>query len=800
MKTVLVLGFYDRKNAGDEMYKHALPLIFEEANFIFKCMDDIKEIPCDVDFVICGGGDIINSYFMEKAKKILATYTGRVYAFSVGIPYDNERKYLHLFDHVFVRSKGDFVLACEEIGIRNVTYLPDATFVFAERNAEPIAERNAERKIGLCLAQPAFFKNTNETYLINQIVDSISLIVSLMPGTRIYLLSFNYSEANQSESDFIINEKLYDRLLEKKIPVEFPRDLNCPKLLFQKIEEMDVVVGMRYHSILFSLMCNKHVVPMFCSSKVMKIVSDYEDYIPNHIKLETDRSYKPIHIPCEQLIDILSRDFQPKPQIAIDWKVAKDIMFKFEKTAEILVKKSNNTFDSVMTECRKNLMTYLKLSNDEYTEFLLQKKPVDLKEHTAMDFSRMLCYSITKSLQSPYVWGLSVNIFRDDFCLYEAIKFIWEDYSRNMRNDDQYYPYIYGMKRNVFIDINGIDFQNYHRSGWSYAIGGLMNLQAENLMRKSSMFVDTYVDRSFHWGLDTLKTIDKLPYKTPWIGFIHHTFNQYHSNYNCVNLLKCELFLESLKSCKGLIALSDYLTQNLKKALETLNIAIPVKTIYHPMEFVEDLFTLENFWMNDQRKLVQIGAWLRNPYSIYELSLWGNKLKLQKAALKGKEMDNYFKPPFVLEKVKNVLLKNNSTNEDRICRANDVNKYCDGLWNMIERNDSSVIVIEKLSNSDYDKLLSENIVFLNLVDCSAVNTVLECLVRNTVIIVNRHPALEEILGIDYPGFYETLTDATIIINHFGTIALAYYHLKSIDKTKYMLRTFVSEFQNFVAAT
>ena len=62
----------------------------------------------------------------------------------------------------------------------------------------------------------------------------------------------------------------------------------------------------------------------------------------------------------------------------------------------------------------------------------------------------------------------------------------------------------------------------------------------------------------------------------------------------------------------------------------------------------------------------------------------------------------------------------------------------------------SVEVMEHLSDSAYDELLSDIVVFLNLIDASAVNTVIECIVRNTPLIINRLPAIVEILGEDYP--------------------------------------------------
>ena len=60
--------------------------------------------------------------------------------------------------------------------------------------------------------------------------------------------------------------------------------------------------------------------------------------------------------------------------------------------------------------------------------------------------------------------------------------------------------------------------------------------------------------------------------------------------------------------------------------------------------------------------------------------------------------------------------------------SNNWNKHCNEYVNHLCDN---IVVQERLSNDHYDSLLAENIVFINLIDASAVNTVLECIVRNT---------------------------------------------------------------------
>jgi len=239
------------------------------------------------------------------------------------------------------------------------------------------------------------------------------------------------------------------------------------------------------------------------------------------------------------------------------------------------------------------------------------------------------------------------------------------------------------------------------------------------------------------------------------------------------------------------------------------------------MEFVDNMFTIQKFLNNPTKSVVQIGAWLRNPYAIYELPIdHTNALNIRKVALKGKEMEQYFAPPKFLEVMYDTLILKdwyhkenkpkmhgmNDYMEDtvsrqicRMCRhhCNDTNKYCQGLFNLIQNQLNSVTVLERLDNDEYDKLLSENIVFLNLVDCSAVNTVIECIVRNTVIIVNRLPALEEMLGKNYPGFYNTLHEAAQICQDLRQIKLIYNYISLLDKTRYKLEFFVKHIQDVV---
>ena len=106
---------------------------------------------------------------------------------------------------------------------------------------------------------------------------------------------------------------------------------------------------------------------------------------------------------------------------------------------------------------------------------------------------------------------------------------------------------------------------------------------------------------------------------------------------------------------------------------------------------------------------------------------------------------------------------------------------------------NDVVILDHLNNDDYDDLLSCNIVFINLISASAVNTIIECIVRNTPILVNRLPATVELLGENYPLFYSNLDFADLLTTK--KIKEGWKYLLALDKTKFKIETFIHDFNS-----
>ena len=230
---------------------------------------------------------------------------------------------------------------------------------------------------------------------------------------------------------------------------------------------------------------------------------------------------------------------------------------------------------------------------------------------------------------------------------------------------------------------------------------------------------------------------------------------------------------------------------------------------------------------NPKVKMIHVGGWLRNVFSFYQLhipptipchdsviydmlGLGSRNIPIQKAVLKGKHMNNYYPESQWQKKITDALCNKNQADREQLqiavgdipnCSQNATeltNNWYKHFISYIHHTEKNIEVIENLSNEEYDQLLTENIVFLNLVDASTVNTVLECIVRNTPIFVNRHPAVVEMLGPSYPLFYdhtenifEINTQIMKLLNNGRSIKNAYEYLKRMDKTKFQINSFVN---------
>lgn len=816
MLSILVLGYYDRYNLGDDCFKEVIPFFFKSHNLIFKCIDDIP-VENDIykyDAVVCGGGDIINNYFIKKLKKILKGYNKNIFAFGVGIPFRNTIKenYLEIFDHMFIRNKTDLLLLQKYYGSKYIHYLPDIVYSIKLPKLTQKKEliQNRKKEVGIFLIQ-SIYKYKPLVYSL------IRFIEYLLDDHNVTLYSFNTS-GSDLEDDSFINSDIHESLLIHHDNIKLDNNRYNSQEMLQIMNLKDINVCMRFHSHIFSVLAETPFFSIYTTRKVKQFID--EDQYKWSYEVELDGNCKPIKMDYLQLIENFKNVSTDYNQILKKIRYMKNFYRNLLETDQVnnlinFLDKRNSVCDistkinvkEIYKKVRDKLIT---LTN--YNPDCKEPPENNLDKDKSQIVSQYMCMLITNMPSSQYVYGTTNNIITKPHKLLEMIKWISDDFISKYNSNRKCLDLTY---------INQNEFKGLHRAGWQYVINYIKGLNTKN-----GVLLDLYLDRTFHWGKNIMLEMGILPYTTPWVGFMHHTPDENYTKYNTTAILKDHTFIKSLVTCQGIYTLSNYLANWLRNELKTLGYEnINVNVLYHPTLFPKTLFNPENFKNNDIHKLINVGAWYRNPFYIYSIDTSTNN-KIQKCSLKGKDMNNYFKPDKIVitrENIQNNLsqnkweyfLKEYIKNVYNPSYSGDIpenfeitiESFVDNSPSIVEEEEgyvydliqhlkelyNNVNILDYLNNDEYDKIFSENIVFLNLINCSAANTIIECIVRNTPIVINRLEPVEEYLGKDYPLFYEKSQDIPGILTE-EKILEAHEYLKHKDKEFLQIEYFMFEME------
>lgn len=296
------------------------------------------------------------------------------------------------------------------------------------------------------------------------------------------------------------------------------------------------------------------------------------------------------------------------------------------------------------------------------------------------------------------------------------------------------------------LDLSNCKGFKSHRSGWGFAIDSLMPVHS-----KSGVLFDDFIERTHSWNYHEyyMGGDRDIPHKRPWVGFFHIPHNCPEWWDHChkpQTIIQREVFQESMKYCLGLFTLTDYLKNFIQD-----NVDVPVCKVMYPTEIPQKKWSEQKFLSNNQKRIIQLGAFLRDSYAIIYL-----RTNLLKAWFPGDyEFSYYYRR--------------------KMEEGSDDWGYAD------KKMDSQVWVPrDKLPNDVFDDYMTNNVLFAKLHDASASTAVVESIARNTPILVNRHEALEEYLGEEYPFFYDNLDHASSLINN-ETIIETHRYLKSLNK-------------------
>ena len=278
-----------------------------------------------------------------------------------------------------------------------------------------------------------------------------------------------------------------------------------------------------------------------------------------------------------------------------------------------------------------------------------------------------------------------------------------------------------------------------HRSGWPYVLQELTPLFKPN----AHIVFDDFLEKTI---CNQRIGIQHYVHSSPWVGICHYPYDtpSWYETEHLRDLPAQESWAESISNLQLCITLGDNLALWIHD-----NWNVPCVSLKHPTEIPTLTWSIERFYKNSQPSLIQVGWYLRNTHAIFQVE---HPSFLQKAWLRSRRP---------------------------IAERNHL--LCEHHFENGRKNRGNVTIIEPVSNNEYDILLSQNIVFIELITSVANNTIIECIARNTPIVVNRQEGPEFYLGRDYPLFYSDFGEIERLIS-IDSIVAAHEYLQSLDKS------------------
>jgi polysaccharide pyruvyl transferase WcaK-like protein len=861
---ILVFGYYFRDNFGDDLFKYTFEkYIFgvttpnnatPKYNLIFKNIEDLDKnthIYSTIDKVIIGGGDIINNFFLNDNNiNLFRTYFGLentqpipIYFISVGLTYPGMISAMDIGDYFFMRNNTDYNLIKNRYTSKYTSDIPDIGFNLLKEPSlvnwnKPIAPVGGANplKIGICIPYTWVAKQSNENVFLNQICTFVQTLAS-NKNYQITLLPFDTS-IDPNNSDIILNKTIQSKIgngNNNNIFYLNPQQNSNVSDMINYFKHFDLVFASRFHSVVLSIITNTPFISIYSTPKIYNLMNDIKIKYPNlsklFVKLNLDENNVPLDLDQTKILESFNYILSHYNDITSDLNnLCKDTLIDVNKANVDILNLINNPsiysifrqgppqyitdnqninlVNKTITNVLKKVIGNISLKSINY---ILKGNPIinilpatnSYKSYQTLITEEIL-WNITGDPYAPYYYGLYNNILKNTFI--SQVQWIINDYYQNY-----YYKEINPDK----ITIINKNFQKLHRSGWQYIVDNII-LQLNDLNTTKPLIIDTFIDKTFNWNYEFYSYKGVIPYKSSWVGFIHHTYSSYNNDYNCKSLFENSGFLNSLPQCKCLFVLSEYLKIQIEESLSTLNTEnghehghehgkgygkfnIPIINLVHPTDNPDLIFNWDLFMNNKNKQLIQIGNWMRNVFGIYRIELPNTSIIKQKSILQNNNSSNYFAPPNFIDTLKNQLntTEDNAPNAVDVCRNAFQNMHVKGLFDSIVDMENSVKIISYLDNVDYDTLLSQNIVFLNLVDASAVNTLIECIMRCTPIIVNPLPAVMELLGSNYPLYYKNYYEVSRILDDTERIHQGFLYIRDLDKSKFDINSFTTTLMNII---
>lgn len=274
--------------------------------------------------------------------------------------------------------------------------------------------------------------------------------------------------------------------------------------------------------------------------------------------------------------------------------------------------------------------------------------------------------------------------------------------------------------------------QGHHRSGWPAALEAL-----QPLANPAGILFEDFAEQRFCYAPRP------TPIREPWVGVFHHPWDRsplMADRERPSRYFDGRAFRASAPFLRLAICLSEHAAAEYRKRLRC-----PVVVIKHPTDITAERWDPRRYL--ERPRLVQAGWYLRNTRAIFQVTAPAGVERIRLWATNA---------PWLAEWDHKVKAWHATTGRVDVATRADVAE------------------LHRRTPEEYDALLASAVVLAEYLDASASNVVVECIARATPLVVNRHPAIVEYLGPDYPGYFDDPADVAQLCTRANVVAMHRY--------------------------
>lgn len=503
---IIVLGYYGKSNYGDECFKQVfLKYLSSPFDFVFDFVNPENPLPNigpDVRCVVVGGGDLINSYFLDRLKPFFDTCPCPIYAVGIGFPFPNmiEEDWLSRFDYIIHRTQSCHERLVKALGPNRVLFCPDLVWMmsstltidttvcdrsfvnaimsccpFAQtERAAPSNTTTTSKRIIVCLARPMISLDQDKMTHYNAIVRGIAtFLLNLARQTtakkgkkkafwyQIEFVPFGTRSESKHEDDRLIHsDVLMDMvILNKSDANSLPNVIvhsETPVEPISFFKSFNYAICSRYHAHIFALMAGVPLISISCTNKVSDLMGQagLEDLVYS-LPVHDDQLY-PLSCDANEIQDrfniLCDNESEWRQQISSFAKRMQDQskqaclviqnLFRFlPKPITRFLKEQtpvSKVAHFILNELCKDELTDVSINDIMFVKGAIKKAGVT--ENQLDRLVRLISYLVVGKPVSAYSYGLREQLLSDEYCLHDSCHWIHQHFLKEKPEESDEFP------------------------------------------------------------------------------------------------------------------------------------------------------------------------------------------------------------------------------------------------------------------------------------------------------------------------------------------------------------------------